>query len=172
MNASQLAARFFTLEIAVRPASMHCGRNSRPSIRSRRSSTPISMPSIQMLFHQLDTAPSPSSPAEPIMWSASTARYGSRPRGWCVQRYSSRRSSPITRESSSISSVTTTSPSVQHYQNSTTPFSTSTTNLYPILRSKNRQLARELTESLRMSSLSFHQIYRPLDELLTSEWPQ
>jgi hypothetical protein len=59
-------------------------------------------------------------PSGVIMWSASTAPYDSGSPGWCVPRFRSRRILPITSEPSSISFVTTTSPSVQHYQNSTT----------------------------------------------------
>src|SRR5262249_10840888 len=58
------------------------------------------------------------------MGNASTARYGNESHGWCAPRYRSQRTWPIISELSNISFVTTTSPSVQHYQNSTTQSST------------------------------------------------
>ena len=67
-----------------------------------------------------NTVPSLNWPARLIMSNGLTARYGNASRGWYVRRYRSPKSSAITSGPSSISSVITTSPDVQHYQNSTT----------------------------------------------------
>jgi IS1 family transposase len=69
-----------------------------------------------------DTGPSLSWPVRPITSNGSTARYGNGSRGWCMPRFRSLRSSAITLEPFAISFVTTTSPEVQHYQDSTSGY--------------------------------------------------
>jgi transposase-like protein len=106
------------------------GRRFLPGTKSRPHSTRISMPSTPGSFLPPNTVLSPSSPASPITSNGSTARYDSGSPGWCVPRCRSRRTWPITSELSSISFVPITSPSVQHYQNSTTQSSVSIFALY------------------------------------------
>jgi IS1 family transposase len=63
---------------------------------------------------------SPSSLVRPITSSASTVRCGNGSPGWYARHYRSQRILPTISVPSSISFVTTTSPKVRHYQNSTT----------------------------------------------------
>jgi len=74
---------------------------------------------------QPSTTRSPRSLARPITSNASTARYGSESPGWYALRERSRRTLPIILGRSNTSSVTITSPDVQHYQGSTTACFTS-----------------------------------------------
>ena len=106
--------------LAVARAPTLCGRRFLSCIKSRRRSTRISMQSTGGSFPPLNTGPSPSWPARGIMWSASTVRCDNGSPAWCVARFRSLRSSATILVPSNTSFVTTTSPDVQHYLDSTT----------------------------------------------------
>ena len=91
-------------------------------IKSTPLSTRIVTKSIRVSFPQPNTAPSPSWPVRPITLNVSTAPCDSGFRGWCGPRYRSRRNWPIISVPSSTSFVTTTSPDMQPYQDSTTKY--------------------------------------------------
>src|SRR2546430_5582876 len=109
-----------TSGIAVTRVRNSCGPICRRSTGSRRRFIRVNMPSTQGSFRRRNTKPLRSTPAKPIISSASIPACGSASPASSVTRWPSLKTWRTTSVPSNTSSAITTSPGLQHYLYNTT----------------------------------------------------